>query len=291
MTSENPSRMLSVPGGKLAYEEAGKGVPIVLLHEGIADRRMWDREFAQLATHHRVVRYDLRGFGSSGPSTSEFSHVDDLKALLDHLSLHHPLLVGPSVGGRICLDFVIAHPGVAGGLLLIAPGFSGMDYPMFPPGVFDRDETESKAAAGAWSAGNLEEALGHLRVLWGSALTGKELERFQQMVRENASEVLGETTGQKERPPKVKAASQLSSIRLPVLVLVGDHDNPAMPHVARYLTEHVEGARLRIVPGADHLLNLTAPAAFDAAVEEMVKETAPRGARAGRSAVKRRAPT
>ena len=272
MTETVSAQHLEVPGGRIAYDVAGpaEGYPIVLIHEAIADRRMWDREFARLSQKHRVVRYDLRGYGGSLPADSDFSSVEDLAALVHHLKLQRPLLVGASMGGRIALDFEVAHPGVAGGLLLVSPGFSGMDYPMFPEGVFAADDKASKAAYDAFSSGKLEEALEHLRGLWGAALTGANLEFFRTMVRENAPEVFLERSGQHERRSEPKASERFSTFRVPLVVLVGDRDNPAMPHVGRYLTTHVPNAQLRIVPGADHLLNLTAPQAFDAAVDEMV---------------------
>ena len=265
---------MEVLGGRIAYDLAGpeEGAQVVLIHEAIADRRMWAREFSRLARTCRVLRYDLRGFGRSTPAAEEYSSVEDLRALLDCLHLEHPLLVGASMGGKIALDFVVAHPGVARGLLLISPGFSGMDYPMFPDGVFEADEKASKAASEAYAAGKVEEAIEHLRGLWGSALTGENLELFRTMARENASEVFLERSGQHERPSDPKAATRLSTLDVPTVLLVGDRDNPAMPHVARYLSEHIPRARMRIVLGADHLLNLTAPQAFDRAVEEMLGE-------------------
>lgn len=272
MESSSPTRFLEVHGGRLAYDIAGQtnARPIVLIHEGIADRRMWNREFSNLAQKYRVVRYDLRGFGESAPAEGEFSSLDDLSALLDHLNLQKPLLVGASMGGRIALDFVVAHPSAAHGLLLISPGFSGMDYPMFPAGVFDADDKASNAASEAFAAGKADEAFEHIRGLWGAALQGKSLEIFRTMVRENASEVFADRSGQHERRIEPKATERLSSIGVPVLVLVGDRDNPAMPHVAHYLAQHVPNARMKLIPGADHLLNLTAPKAFDEAVEEMM---------------------
>lgn len=273
MSAELPTKYLDVPGGRIAYDVAGseKTGALVLLHEAIADRRMWDHEFSELAHQYRVVRYDQRGFGDSPPAEAEFSSIEDLKSLLDHLDLHRPLLVGASMGGRIALDFVVAHPGVARGLLLVSPGFSGMDYPMFPEGVFETDEKLSKAAYQAFTAGKVEDAIEHLRELWGAALTGKDLDLFRTMVRKNATEVFLERSGQHERPVEPKAASRLSTLDVPVHILVGDRDNPAQPHVARYLTDHVPGARLTMVPGADHLLNLTAPDAFVKAVNEAMR--------------------
>jgi 3-oxoadipate enol-lactonase len=267
------TRTLDVPGGKISYEEAGRGRPIILLHEGIADRRMWNREFSLLSRDHRVVRYDLRGYGGSTPATSKYSSVRDLVALLDHLDMAKPLIVGPSMGGRIALDLTLAYPERIGALLLIAPGYSGMDYDHVPGGkaTFERDETLSKAAADAWAAGKLEEATEHLRQLWASALTGSALDLFRTMVRENAKEVFEDRSAQFETREGEPAAARLNEIRVQTRILVGDRDNPAMPHCANFLARGIAGAQVQLVPGADHLLNLSRPEAFDTALRGFVE--------------------
>jgi len=267
------TKTMDVPGGKIAYEEQGRGRPIVLLHEGIADRRMWNREFSLLARDHRVARYDLRGYGGSTSATSEHSPVRDLVALLDHLGLTRPLIVGPSVGGKIALDLTLAYPARVGALLLIAPGYSGMDYDHVPGGkaTFERDERLSKAAADAWAAGKLEEAIEHLRQLWASSLTGSALDLFRTMVQDNAKEVFEERSGRYETREGEPAAARLTEIRVPTRILVGDRDNPAMPHCANFLARGIAGATVQLVPGADHLLNLSRPDAFDTALRGFVE--------------------
>jgi len=267
-------KSLKVTGGSLAYDVAGRGRPIILLHEGIADRRMWGREFAELAKDHRVVRYDYRGYGGSAPATSEFSPVRDLVTLLDHLDVTRPLMVGPSMGGKIALDLSLAYPERVGGLLLVAPGYSGMDYDQVPGGkaTFERDETLSKAAVDAWTSGRVAEATEHLRQLWASALTGPALELFQTMVRDNAAEVFGERSGRFETREGAPAAHRLNEVRVPTRILVGDRDNPAMPHCANYLARGIPGAVVQLVPGADHLLNLSKPVAFDAALRDFLEK-------------------
>jgi len=272
MAHPSAAKTLEVPGGTIAFEESGRGRPVVLLHEGIADRRMWNREFSLLAREHHVARYDLRGFGGSTPAVSAYSAVRDLVALLDHLHLERPLIVGPSMGGRIALDTALAHPEKLGGLLLIAPGYSGMDYDHVPGGkaTFERDETLSKAAVDAWGAGKLEEATEYLRQLWASALTGDGLQLFRTMVRDNAPEVFEDRSGQHEQREGAPAAGRLSEVRVPTHILVGDRDNPAMPHLANYLGRGIPGAQVEVVPGADHLLNLSRPDAFDAALRRIL---------------------
>jgi 3-oxoadipate enol-lactonase len=264
---------LDVPGGKISYEEGGRGRGVVLLHEGIADRRMWNREFSLLARDQRVVRYDLRGYGGSAPATSEYSPVGDLVALLDHLGLTRPVIVGPSVGGKIALDLTLAHPERVGALLLIAPGYSGMDYDHVPGGkaTFERDERLSKAASDAWAAGKLEEATEHLRQLWASSLTGSALDLFRTMVRDNATEIFEERSGRYETREGGPAAGRLKEIRVPTRILVGDRDNPAMPHCANFLARGIAGAKVQLVPGADHLLNLSRPDAFDIAFRGFIE--------------------
>jgi 3-oxoadipate enol-lactonase len=65
MSGSGGSGLAEVNGASLYYEIVGAGEPVILLHAGIADRRMWDRQLEALAEHYHVVRYDRRGFGRS----------------------------------------------------------------------------------------------------------------------------------------------------------------------------------------------------------------------------------
>jgi hypothetical protein len=78
----------AVNGTRLYYEVAGTGSPVVLVSGGgTLDRRQWDDQFDLLATRFRVIRYDIRGIGRSARPTGEFSHHEDLRALLDSLNI------------------------------------------------------------------------------------------------------------------------------------------------------------------------------------------------------------
>ena len=151
---------LAVPGGTLAYEVAGEGRPIVLLHAAIADRRMWDREFPRLARSHRVARYDYRGYGGSPPADSPFSYVADLKAMVDGLDPPRPVILGASLGGRIAIDFAVTYPKVPSGLVLMASaGPSGLTAEMLPEaqGALAADDAASRALV----AGQLDPVRAH----------------------------------------------------------------------------------------------------------------------------------
>jgi len=85
---------LQVRGGNLYYETAGEGPPLVLIHAGFLDCRMWDEQFQLFAKNSRAIRYDVRGYGrSSGPS-EEYSDTEDLLALLKHLDTERANILG-----------------------------------------------------------------------------------------------------------------------------------------------------------------------------------------------------
>ena len=94
----------------IAYDVSGTGHPLLLLHAGLGDRRMWDAQFGTFARDFRVVRYDHRGFGNSTGADSVYSPTDDVIRLLDHLGIAKAHVVGNSVGGSVALDFAVLHP-------------------------------------------------------------------------------------------------------------------------------------------------------------------------------------
>jgi pimeloyl-ACP methyl ester carboxylesterase len=104
----------------LYYEITGSGRSLVFLHAGIADSRMWDEQFWMFAPTHRVLRYDLRGFGISAPVSGTFSHRQDLCSLLDFLQIGKASLVGLSLGGQLALDFALEWPDRVESLILMA---------------------------------------------------------------------------------------------------------------------------------------------------------------------------
>jgi pimeloyl-ACP methyl ester carboxylesterase len=88
-----------VNGTQLYYETLGEGHPLVLLHGGYMDRRMWDDQFETFAQRYQVLRYDIRGFGKSEMPQVPYSSEEDLMTLLRHLNIEHTFLLGLSWGG------------------------------------------------------------------------------------------------------------------------------------------------------------------------------------------------
>lgn len=273
---ESRTGSLAVPGGQLQYDSRGEGNSVVFIHSVIADRRMWNQEFAQVAKDHRAVRFDLRGFGGSGATTEAFSNVADVHALVSDLHLSPVTLVGSSAGGGIAVDYALEHPGDVSALLLAAPGLSGGILPPFEPEeqtALDYDDQKSQEISQAWTRGERGRAADLLRQLWCSELQGPALELFRKMVEENATEVFASPTQNRARA--TPAAPKLGSLRVPTTVIVGDRDNPSSPIFARRIAGAIPGARLSVIPGADHLVNLSQPAAFQTALTAVVSDPTP----------------
>ena len=129
-TALRTTSTLTRPGARLAYEVTGDGPAVVLVHGFGLDLRMWDPQVEPLAARFRVVRYDCRGFGASGPfdPAVPYTHADDLLALLDHLAIQDAALVGLSFGGRVVLHTVLAAPARVRGLALLGAVLDGVPW-------------------------------------------------------------------------------------------------------------------------------------------------------------------
>jgi pimeloyl-ACP methyl ester carboxylesterase len=93
----------------LFYEMKRSGDPLVFIHSGGFDRRMWDDQF-KFFSDYTMIRYDARGYGKSKAPTRPYSEQADLFRLLEYLDIQSANIVGLSLGGRIAIDFAIAHP-------------------------------------------------------------------------------------------------------------------------------------------------------------------------------------
>jgi pimeloyl-ACP methyl ester carboxylesterase len=117
----------AVGADRLSYDDTGgPGVPVVLLHPGITDSRVWDPVLPHLAGH-RVIPFDRRGFGQSPRASGPYSALGDLTALLDHLALDRVHLVGNSMGGETSLALAVTAPERVASMTLLCPGIGG--YP------------------------------------------------------------------------------------------------------------------------------------------------------------------
>jgi 3-oxoadipate enol-lactonase len=246
---------VDVPDGRLVGEEAGAGPAVVLIHGFSFDQSMWDPQFSVLARHYRVIRYDLRGFGQSGPPAAGRGHVEDLLCLLDALDIGQAHLVGLSLGANIALATASLHPGRVRSIVLASPGLPGH--------VWTRPRPPDEAASVARRDG-IEAAkrwwLAH--EIFRSADAYPEARRcIAEMVGRFPAHQWGDGPA---ATPLPSLTGYLRGLRLPTLILNGALDDPGYREIATALLREIPDARRCEFPDAGHLLNLEAPDTFNA---------------------------
>ena len=242
-----------VDDGRLYYEIAGTGPPLVFLHGFTLDTRMWDDQFAHFADRHRVLRYDMRGFGRSTlPTEAPFSNHDDLRALLDHHGIDRAHLCGLSSGGGTAIDLALEDPGRVLSLVLISSALGGV------PGVGSMGPTVAAMYA-AGAAGDLTGA----RKLWvGSALFAPATRdpgvagRLRDMVDTWSGWHLTHEANHVDPDPV--PAGRLATLVAPTLLMTGELDE-VPPMIAAKIEDEAPEAHHVVVPDVGHMANMEAP--------------------------------
>ena len=255
-------------GARFYYEVAGEGDPLVLVHAGIADRRMWDDQFELLAQHYTVVRYDRRGFGRTEMVAGDFSQHGDLYELLKFLKLEQSTLLGCSQGGKTVLDFTLEHPQMVKALVLVASAVGGFAFSgEQPKELAELEEAES--------VGDLERVNELELRIWVDGHT-RTPEQVDQRVRERVREmnlIALRTPADLGRELQLEppAAIRLDEIRVPTLVVIGDLDTPKTQAAAAMLSEKITGAQKVVIKGTAHLPNMEQPEEFNRHVLAFLK--------------------
>ncbi|MDQ6604798.1 MAG: alpha/beta fold hydrolase [Chloroflexota bacterium] len=253
----------AVNGTRLYYEIAGSGPPLVLIHGHGLDCRMWDDQFAPFAAHHRVVRYDLRGFGKSDPvGDTMYAHEDDLAALLDHLEIARAMILGLSAGGSVAINFALTYPAMARALIVVDTALGGHAWSENWNARWKA--LRQTARAGGAPAAN-EGWLAH--PLFASANEHPAVAtRLRQMIADYSGWHWGTRDPQRGHEPP--AAERLGEIATPTLVMLGERDLPDFHAIADRIAEQIPAptARKIILPGVGHMANMEAPERFNAEV-------------------------
>ena len=248
--------VLDRPGARLVYEVTGEGPAVVLIHGFGLDMRMWDPQLADLAARFRVVRYDCRGFGASGPldPAVPYTHAGDLAALLDHLGIGGAVLVGLSFGGRVALQTALAAPDRVRGLALLGSVLDGV--PWDPESARGLEEVARRVQAGGVLAGR-EAWLAH--PLFAAARSRPDLAAaLAAMVAGYPGQHwLGQDPHRPTRPP----IEVLEGVTAPTLVAVGERDVPGFREMSAVLARRIPGAAYHVVADAGHMINMEQPAA------------------------------
>jgi 3-oxoadipate enol-lactonase len=251
-------REVIVDDGRIYAEEVGTGDPVLMLHAGVADRRVWSTIApAVAAAGYRVITYDMRGYGRSAPPTAEHSLVADALAVLDSATAADPApptpapahFVGLSQGAATSVDVALRYPDRVRSLILVAPGLTGYDWPQLPGFV------RRMAAAEAGDAHRLAVEIARL---WApmSFVDDRCLhDEAAQIIIDQAEQFMRDEM-EVEEP---SAVDRLGEITAPTLVVLGDTDVAPITDIGRHLAANIRGSVLETLPGADHMLPLRVP--------------------------------
>jgi pimeloyl-ACP methyl ester carboxylesterase len=258
-----------VPGGWLNYEIAGSGQPVVLLHGGALDLRMWDQQWSAFAARCQCIRFDARGHGQSSTPTAPFRQCDDVAALLAHLELQRATLVGLSMGGGTAVDTALEYPAVVEALVVCG---AGTNEPYFAdPWTLEQQRVQLQAQrdrdVDAWVASFLATYLaGPYRSL--DSVDPTIVERCRQMALDTLQT---HATPNAVCPDHARNPwGRLGDIRVPLLGVVGDLDCPDHVGMVDRLVAGVPGARSALIQDTAHYPNLERPEVFNQTVLDFV---------------------
>ena len=256
-----------INGINLYYEDHGEGYPLVWSHEFAGDYRSWETQVRFFARRYRVITYSARGYPPSDIPTglddySQEHAVEDLRGLLDHLSIERAHIGGLSMGGNVALNFGLSHPQMASSLIVAGTGTGSVEPETFRRRlneIADQMEAEGMAAMSDYT-------LGPARV----QLQRKDPKGWREFADQfsqhsNIGSAMTFRGVQRRRPPIFDLETRLRELDVPTLIMFGDEDDPCVePSI--FLKRCISRSGLVVIPQSGHAINLEEPDMFNRAV-------------------------
>ncbi len=252
----------SVNGIRLYYHAQGAGPALVFAHGAGGNHLSWWQQVPSFAHHHRCVSFDHRAFGRSndtphGPGRRAFA--DDLRDLLDHLTIERAAIVAQSMGGRTAVGFSYRNPDRVAALVLAGT----------TAGAVDDRVREAQEAHRATPEGS--RSLAQRAVSRRLRREQPHLDHLYRLIRRlNPSRPADFLAPN----PTVRGSSAelLAGLGVPILFLVGEEDTVTPPHVIRMAHELVAGSEYDVIPGAGHSAYFERADAFNERVARFLEE-------------------
>ena len=260
----------AVNGAQIAYDVAGNGPAVLLLHAGIGDRRMWDAQVPAFAEHFTVIRFDARGFGETRKPDAPFAPYADAIGLLDHLGISRAHVIGVSMGSQTAIEAAIAAPERVSTLVAVAARTGTPVSAELRAGWERVDEL--------YEAGDIAGAVEYELRMWvdGPDRGPEEVDpEMRERVRDmNAALFVRDDDAGEEIPLDPPVAERLAEISVPTLIVYGDKDVMDVRQAAEPLATAIPGARLAVIPDAAHLPQMERPDVFNEIVLGFLLEVA-----------------
>lgn len=245
----------------------------MLVHAGIADSRMWEPQMDPFTEQHRVIRCDLAGYGRSPLAGGPYSHVGDVRSLLDRLGVERAAIVGNSLGGRIALELAFAHPERVSSLVLIAPGLRQWDW---SEEIRRFGEEEDLAL----ERGDIDAAVELNLRLWVDGprrspdAVDAAVRAFVGEMQRDAFRIQLDAFAADPPPGPEEELDGFdpSRVEASTLILVGDEDVIDMLEIAEHLAGRLPNARRVLLPELAHVPSLERPDAVNGLVLDFLAE-------------------
>jgi len=273
-----PSRMLAVGDGRQVHvrDEGPRDAPIVLLHGSNADLHTWQAWTDALSADYRVVRFDQRGHGLTGPAADADYSIEtfagDIDAVVDALGVERFVLAGNSMGGAIAMQYAIASPERLDGLVLVdasgapierdadgniafklaaMPGVGSVMSQVLPRSLVER---------------SLSQSVSNQKIV-----TGEAVDRYWELARYPGNR--DATRARFSTPRSAFSAEQVAQTDVPTLVMWGEEDKLIPYEAAGWYMDHLPDATLAAYPGIGHLPMEEAPERSAADLQQWLART------------------
>lgn len=259
-------------GVRLHVEETGSGYPIVFVHEFGADVREWEQQVRYFSRQYRCIAFNARGYPPSDVPDNEDAYGwehsrDDIARVMRGLGVERAHVVGLSMGAYATLQFGLHYPHLCSALVVAGVGTGS------PPHLHAAWREQALAQGRVFLEQGIEAMVDSTaRSPTRIQLLKKDPRAWHEFVahfREHSALGMGRTVNRYQafRPSFHDFEAQLKAMTVPVLLAVGDEDDPCL-ETNLYLKRTIPSAGLWMCPNTGHAINLEEPAAFNSAVLE-----------------------
>ena len=259
-------------GVRLYAENTSQGTPIVFVHEFGGDLRSWEPQVRFFSRRYQCITFNARGYPPSDTpenisSYSQDRAVNDIRDVMDHIGIEQAHIVGLSMGGFAALHFGMQYPKRALSLVVASTGYGAEKiYEDYFKQISHEiaDEFEARGA----------EAFSHIYALSASRIPylnkdPRGWEEFRKTLGDRSASGSANTMRgiQANRPSLYDLEDNLSKMKIPVLVVVGDEDDHCL-QPGLFLKRTIPASGLYVMPKTGHTCNLEEPDLFNRNLEE-----------------------
>ena len=256
------TRTLNVGDAVISYDLTGRGKTIVFIHGWAHNKSAWDDQVPVFSKRYRVLRYDSPGFGASTGFADASAEPFDLQVLLEALRIDHAYIVGLSRGGEIALRFAAAYPERVDALVLYgATPPAGVP----PPPDFVQMFGSFPGLAKQYGLDTVGKLIHDSPLAWTPPGRNDVKERYLKLWSTYKGKDLLDPHPE-SGPVPLPNVARLSTLRMPTLVIIGDHEIPFIAAAADTFVRYIPNAKKVVIPNAGHGAHFAHPAAFDGAL-------------------------